>query len=84
MSGSVTATICITPWSSSFWTRWRTAASERPTALPIAAYGRMAVFLELFDDGEGDGVQLGIAVPLICASTGHDLTVHDVSTVPQG
>ena len=40
VSGSVTATICITPWSSSFWTRWRTAASDRPTALPIAAYGR--------------------------------------------
>ena len=40
MSGSVTATICMTPWSSSFCTRWRTAASDRPTALPIAAYGR--------------------------------------------
>src|SRR5690606_24453856 len=40
VSGSVTATICITPWSSSFCTRWRTAASDRPTALPMAAYGR--------------------------------------------
>ena len=39
-SGSVTATICITPLSVSRWTRWRTAASERPTTLPIAAYER--------------------------------------------
>ena len=36
-SGSVTATICMTPASSSRWTRCRTAASDRPTALPIAA-----------------------------------------------
>jgi hypothetical protein len=39
-SGSVTATICITPPSMSRCTRCRTAASESPTALPIAAYGR--------------------------------------------
>src|SRR4051812_10118620 len=38
--GSVTATICMTPESVSFWTRWRTAASLRPTALPISAYER--------------------------------------------
>ena len=36
-SGSVTATICITPASSSRCTRCRTAASDSPTALPIAA-----------------------------------------------
>ena len=39
-SGSVTATTCITPPSISRCTRWRTAASERPTTLPIAAYER--------------------------------------------
>src|SRR5215218_7717759 len=39
-SGSVTATTCITPASISLCTRWRTAASERPTTLPIAAYER--------------------------------------------
>ncbi len=38
--GSVTATTCMTPLSTSRWTRWRTAASERPTTLPIAAYDR--------------------------------------------
>ena len=38
--GSVTATICMTPASSRRCTRWRTAASDRPTALPIVAYGR--------------------------------------------
>src|SRR6478672_2963838 len=38
--GSVTATTCITPLSMSRCTRWRTAASERPTTLPIAAYER--------------------------------------------
>ena len=36
-SGSVTATICITPLSISRCTRCRTAASESPTTLPIAA-----------------------------------------------
>ena len=35
--GSVTATTCITPLSVSRWTRWRTAASDNPTTLPIAA-----------------------------------------------
>ena len=35
--GSVTATICMTPDSTSFCTRWRTAASDSPTALPIVA-----------------------------------------------
>ena len=35
--GSVTATICITPASTSFCTRWRTAASDSPTALPMLA-----------------------------------------------
>jgi hypothetical protein len=35
--GSVTATICMTPPSISRCTRWRTAASDSPTALPIAA-----------------------------------------------
>ena len=39
-SGSVTATTCITPLSTSRCTRCRTAASERPTTLPIAAYER--------------------------------------------
>lgn len=50
-----------------------------------------AVLLELLDDGEADGIQVrsaavpGLAgVPVLCASTGHGLTVHDVSTVPQG
>src|SRR6478609_12062542 len=33
-SGSVTATTCMTPPSMSRWTRWRTAASERPTTFP--------------------------------------------------
>jgi hypothetical protein len=37
VSGSVTATICITPASCSRCTRCRTAASDSPTALPIAA-----------------------------------------------
>ena len=36
----MTATICMTPASESRWTRWRTAASERPTAFPIEAYER--------------------------------------------
>ena len=36
----MTATICMTPVSESRCTRWRTAASERPTALPIEAYER--------------------------------------------
>ena len=35
--GSVTATTCITPPSVSRCTRWRTAASDSPTTLPIAA-----------------------------------------------
>ena len=35
--GSVTATTCITPLSVSRCTRWRTAASDSPTTLPIAA-----------------------------------------------
>ena len=35
--GSVTATTCITPDSVSRWTRCRTAASDSPTTLPIAA-----------------------------------------------
>src|SRR4051812_48483442 len=39
--GSVTATICMTPASSSRCTRCRTAASESPTARPIVAYGRL-------------------------------------------
>ena len=39
-SGSVTATTCMTPPSMSRWTRWRTAASLRPTTLPMAAYDR--------------------------------------------
>ena len=34
-SGSVTATICMIPASRIFWTRWRTAASDRPTASAI-------------------------------------------------
>ena len=34
--GSVTATICMTS-ASRRWTRWRTAASESPTALAMAA-----------------------------------------------
>ena len=34
--GSVTATTCMTPDSVSFCTRWRTAASESPTTLPIS------------------------------------------------
>src|SRR6185312_4222298 len=38
--GSVTATIWITPASWSRATRWRTAASERPTARAIVAYER--------------------------------------------
>ena len=38
--GSVTATTCMTPLSTSRWTRWRTAASDSPTTLPIAAYER--------------------------------------------
>src|SRR5438105_3223279 len=37
--GSVTATISITLASSSRCTRWRTAASDSPTALAIVAYG---------------------------------------------
>jgi len=36
-SGSVTATICITPLSVSRCTRWRTAASDSPTTLPMDA-----------------------------------------------
>ena len=36
-SGSVTATIWMTPDSTSRCTRWRTAASESPTALPMVA-----------------------------------------------
>ncbi len=56
-SGSVTATICMTPVSSSRWTRWRTAASESPTALPMLAYGMPAVPLKLFDDLLGDVVE---------------------------
>src|SRR5882757_2931976 len=39
-NGSVTATIWMTPWSESRCTRCRTAASDRPTALPMAEYGR--------------------------------------------
>ena len=39
-SGSVTATTCMTPLSISRWTRCRTAASDRPTTLPMAAYER--------------------------------------------
>src|SRR6266536_2834520 len=39
-SGSVTATICMTSASSSFCTRWRTAASDRPTTLAMAAWDR--------------------------------------------
>ena len=39
-SGSVTATTCMTPLSTSRWTRCRTAASDSPTTLPIAAYDR--------------------------------------------
>ena len=35
--GSVTATTCMTPESVSRWTRCRTAASDSPTTLPIAA-----------------------------------------------
>ena len=35
-SGSVTATICMIPASRIRWTRWRTAASERPTASAMA------------------------------------------------
>ena len=38
-SGSVTATTCITPVSSSRCTRWRTAASESPTAALNLVYG---------------------------------------------
>ena len=33
-SGLVTATTCITPLSMRRCTRWRTAASDRPTAAP--------------------------------------------------
>src|SRR5215471_14159836 len=40
VSGSVTATICITPVSWRRCTRCLTAASDSPTALPIAAYDR--------------------------------------------
>ncbi|CCH80462.1 hypothetical protein BN12_950005 [Nostocoides japonicum T1-X7] len=36
--GSVTATICMTSASRRRWTRWRTAASDRPTRLAIVAY----------------------------------------------
>ena len=39
-SGLVTATICITPVSTSRATRWRTAASDSPTAEAIRAYAR--------------------------------------------
>ena len=35
--GSVTATICMTPASTMRCTRWRTAASDSPTALPMPA-----------------------------------------------
>ena len=34
-SGSVTATICMIPASRIFCTRWRTAASDSPTASAI-------------------------------------------------
>src|SRR5690606_1876588 len=60
VSGSVTATICMTPSSSSRCTRWRTAASERPTALPMAEYGFRPSFcscsmirLEMSSSGTG-------------------------------
>src|SRR3954454_1456647 len=39
IDGSVTATICTTPDSMRRWTRWRTAASDRPTCLASLVYG---------------------------------------------
>src|SRR5258708_7967113 len=39
-SGSVTATICMTPASRSRCARWRTAASDRPIVFAIDVYGR--------------------------------------------
>src|SRR4051794_31164557 len=39
IDGSVTATICTTPDSTRRWTRWRTAASDRPTCFASFVYG---------------------------------------------
>ena len=63
-SGSVTATICMTPGSSSRCTRWRTAASDSPTALPMVAYGPPAVLLQLLDDRLGHVVERTSALVL--------------------
>ena len=57
-SGSVTATICMTPESSSRWTRWRTAASDSPTRLADAGVRPAPVLLQLLDDGLGGVVEL--------------------------
>ena len=70
-SGSVTATICITPLSISRCTRCRTAASESPTALPMAAYGMPAVLLQLLDDALGDVVEHAEVV-VVAVGHGHD------------
>ena len=50
VSGSVTATICTTPDSMRRCTRWRTAASESPTAVASFVYGRRPSLLELLDE----------------------------------
>ena len=56
-SGSVTATIWITPASWRRATRCRTAASESPTARAIVAYGAPSVLLQLLDDRLADVVE---------------------------
>ena len=56
-SGSVTATICMTPASRIFWTRWRTAASDRPDRLGDRPVGPASVLLQLLDDGLVDVVE---------------------------
>ena len=50
VSGSVTATICTTPDSTRRCTRWRTAASDSPTAVAELRVREPPVLLELLDD----------------------------------
>ena len=78
VSGSVTATICMTPDSTSRCTRWRTAASERPTAVGEPGVRQAPVLLEPFDDLLVDGVERGARAAAACrfpvdpVPVGHD------------
>ena len=53
----MTATICMTPCSSRRCTRWRTAASDRPTVLADGRVGAPAVRLQDLDDRPGGVVE---------------------------